>query len=192
MNVDSFCPLSCIRPFRDVPFISVPDCDSFGSLIWSNSTPVFLDDEFRFYFGAYSGRWSGGKENFLSKPTGIGMATMPRDRFAGIRPIEKLGQITLEPITFEKITALSLNADVADGAIRMEILTSDGRKLEGYTKEESEVIRGDDLRHPVAWNTNRISDFADWNLLAAHLPGKRRHGLCSHSGGPVKGVGSRN
>ncbi len=146
------------RPFRDRPFIPVPDQDSFGSLVWSNATPVFLEDEVRFYFGAYSGRWSGGKKNFLSKPTGVGMASMPLDRFAGIRPIEKIGQITLQPMLIENVAALSLNADATSGAIRMEILNSNGWKLEGYTREESEVIQGNHLRHPVAWKTKRITD----------------------------------
>jgi len=83
---------------------------------------------------------------------------MPLDRFAGIRPIETIGQITLQPMLIDNVAALSLNADAAAGAIRMEILNSNGRKLDGYTREESEVIHGNHLRHSMAWKTKRIND----------------------------------
>jgi len=55
-----------------------------------------IDDEIRFYYGAYRGNW---KKGLITKPTGVGLATIPRDRFAGIRAIEDVGQSTLKPLT---------------------------------------------------------------------------------------------
>ena len=146
------------RPFRDTPFIASPDRDEFGSCIWSSATPIFLGDEIRFYFGAYSGRWSGGRENFLSKPTGIGLATMPRDRFAGIRPIEKIGQITLTPKLLERTARLTLNADAGQGTIRMEVLDEDGQTVEKFSRKAATPMKGDKLAHEVSWKESSISD----------------------------------
>ena len=139
------------RPFRDTPFISSPDTDAFGSLIWSNSTPVMLDNSIRFYYGAYSGRWSGGRNNFLMKPTGIGFATLPVDRMAGLRPIDRIGQVTLKPIRFDPAAGLSVNADASIGAVRVELMTADGYAIDGYGKSDADPIVSDVLNHEPRW-----------------------------------------
>ncbi|MSU23276.1 MAG: hypothetical protein EXS32_05560 [Opitutus sp.] len=154
------------RPFRREPFLDVTHSrDKFdGGSIWSNATPVVLDDEIRFYYGAYSGLWKG---ELIRKPTGIGLATMPLDRFAGITPIDQIGQITLKPLNLRSFTrGITLNADASQGSIRVEVLTKDGYRLKGdvkgastpiYAKESCIPIRGDSLRHQVRWKNFNMS-----------------------------------
>ena len=95
---------------------------------------------------------------------------MPRDRFAGVRPIEKFGQITFKPIDLKNCQAITLNADAAGGTIRAEILNSDGYRVRGYSKDDAVVIEGDSLRHKVAWKSKDISSLPAGNYkIRLHL-----------------------
>lgn len=137
------------RPFRDTPFLSVDGSDTFdGGRIWSSPSPIFLADEFRFYYGAYEHPWNAKTKEPKS---GIGLATMKRDRFAAIRPIEKTGQITLRPLALRAGGTLTLNADARQGSIRAELLDEDGHRLRGYTREDAQPITTDGLRHEISW-----------------------------------------
>jgi hypothetical protein len=146
------------RPFRATPFLTVGKTGTFDAgRIWSNATPVILDDVVRFYYGAYEHPWKFGKgESPWNSKTqipksGIGLATLPLDRFAGLRPLEKLGQITLHPRSLHGVTGLTLNADASAGAIRVELLNASGHRLPGYTKADAVPITADGLRLRVAW-----------------------------------------
>jgi hypothetical protein len=152
------------RPFRGTPFLPVGESGTFDAgRIWSNGTPVFLDDEIRFYYGACESPWQFGKAEYpwgskkkLPK-TGLGLATLPLDRFAGVRPIEKIGQITLRPRSLAGASRLTLNADASAGTIRVEILNSAGYRLPGYAKTDALPISGDGFHHNVAWQEADLS-----------------------------------
>ena len=156
------------RPFRKEMFIPATGKDAFdGSIIWSNSTPIFHEDEFWFYYGAYQHPWNTDDKIQVS---GIGLATMPRDRFAGVRPLERFGQITLKPIPFDGVDGLTLNADAGEGTIRVEILSEDGYRVRGFARDDAVAISGDGLRHPVRWKECRIADLpAGRYSLRLHL-----------------------
>jgi hypothetical protein len=158
------------RPFRDTPFIPVNGGNDFDSgAIWSNATPVFLEDEIRFYYGAYSGNW---KQGLVKKPTGIGLATIPRDRFAGIRPLDGTGQVTLRAVALQGICAIELNADAAKGSVRIEVLDASGFRVRGFTKEDSIPFQGDALRHLVQWKEAKLADLPDRRYtFRIHLDG---------------------
>ena len=82
------------RPLRESFFIPRPSTggknrtgqaekDQFDSgSIFTNSTPVFLEDEIRFYYGGYSKGATGADD--YTHISGVGMVTLPTDRFAGI------------------------------------------------------------------------------------------------------------
>ena len=146
------------RPFRKIMFLPpLEDKTRFdASIIWSNATPVFLRDQFRFYYGAYSNEWN--IDDDRKQISGIGLATMPRDRFAGIRPLSRIGQITLRALDLSGVSSLTLNADASQGSIWVELLDQDGYRLRRWSRAEAKVIRGDDLRHPVGWKDRSLSD----------------------------------
>ena len=158
--------LDWCRPFRREPFLDVSkDRDRFdGGCIWSNATPVILDDEMRFYYGAYSGLWNG---TLIKRPTGVGLATMPLDRFVGLRTVDGIGQITFKPMPLPEFErGITLNADASGGSILAEVLTEDGYRLKGsvkgrtspvYTKELCVPIKGDSLRHQIRWKHTNMS-----------------------------------
>ncbi|MSU23274.1 MAG: hypothetical protein EXS32_05550 [Opitutus sp.] len=157
------------RPFRAKPFIDVTHrrADFDGGCIWSNSTPVVLEDEIRFYYGAYSGLWNG---DLARSPTGIGLATVPRDRFAGVRPIETRGQITLKPIAVQAGASLTLNADASAGSVRAELLTESGYRVRDFTEADAVPIASDGLRHKLTWK-NAGTPPAGSYLIRLHLEG---------------------
>lgn len=157
------------RPFRSAMFVPpLPDKTIFdASLIWSNATPIFLEDEFRFYYGAYGHPWNSEDPQQIS---GIGMATMPRDRFAGVRPTERIGQITLKAMDLSKARSIAVNADASNGSMRLEILNEDGYRMPGFTKDDAAPIEGDNLRHAVTWKDSKLEQLpAGCYKLRLHL-----------------------
>ena len=169
------------RPFRERFFLPRSDGSGFDSgSIFTNSTPVILEDEIRFYYGAYSmGATSASDGEQLS---GVGMASIPRDRFAGIRPVAvsnqatlkepilNTGQVTLKPLDLSQCDSLHLNADAREGEVRVELLSASGYRIAGFTEDDAIPITGDSLRHTVAWRTRTLADLEKGQyLVRIHL-----------------------
>jgi hypothetical protein len=145
------------RPFRSDFFLPVDGKDSFDSgRIWSSSSPVILEDEIRFYYGAYEHPWN---SKMQQPKSGIGLATMKRDRFVANRPIEKVGQMTLKPTRIESLDGFTINADASKGALRVELMNEDGYVIPGFAKADAIPITGDSLRHHPKWNADVAASF---------------------------------
>jgi hypothetical protein len=157
------------RPFRRPFWLARSAGREFDSgAIFLCAQPVVLEDETRFYYGAYSQGATGSDDSKLT--TGIGMATLPRDRFAGLQPVprsdqptlkkplEKTGQITLKPLDLTGVKGLELNADAAHGEVRVEVLDADARRVRGFTREDANPATGDSLRHSVHWSGHSITN----------------------------------
>jgi hypothetical protein len=157
------------RPFRQPFFLPKGEGKAFDSgSVFTNASPVILDDEIRFYYGGYSGGATGGHE--FVDTTGIGLATTKRDRFAGVRPIERVGQVTLRAVDLSGVEKLLVNADAAGGSIRVEILDDNARQVRGFSKDDAVELRGDSLRHEVKWKAKGVSDLkAGKYMLRLHL-----------------------
>ncbi len=158
------------RLFRRPFFLARSEPGQFDSRsIFSNSTPVVLDDEIRFYYGAYNQSPIGGVRAETGHRSGVGMASIPRDRFAGIRPVpkseqptlkkplENIGQVTLKPLDLRGCHAITLNAEASAGTIHVELLTEDGYRVRGFSKDDAIPIRGDSLRYRVAWKDRDLA-----------------------------------
>jgi len=176
------------RNFRDQPFLPRSSLET-GNLgpfdsrsLFTNSTPIVLDDEIRFYYGAYNQSPVGGVKSRPGERSGVGLAVIPRDRFAGIRPVplsdqrtlkkplENIGQITLKPLDLTGCKGITVNADASQGSVRVELLTEDGYRLRGYAKEDAKPLTGDSLRHPVAWSLGESSQLPSGRyLVRLHL-----------------------
>src|SRR5204863_5548927 len=115
--------------------------------------------------------------------SGVGLATLPCDRFAGIAPTERtgqgalssmpakhVGQVTMKPIDLSSYGAMTLNADASAGAIRVEVLDEEGKLMRDLTREDAVPVKGDALRHEVKWNGKKLSDLpAGRYMLRLHL-----------------------
>jgi hypothetical protein len=114
--------------------------------------PIVHDDEIRFYYGAYAS-WNA---DIGSGSTGIGMASMPRDRFAGLRPSADTAQVTLKAQPIRGGSAIFINA--VGGKVHVEILNASGNRMPGFTKADAVAIEGDVMRRPVQWRDKTLDD----------------------------------
>lgn len=157
------------RPFRKEFFLPRGEAGRFDSgSMFTNSTPVILGDEIRFYYGGYgAGATSGGDDNM---PSGVGYASIRLDRFAGIRSVAKsgqptlskalehIGQVTLKPIDLAKVKRITLNADASGGSVRVELLDSRGWRIRGFSADDCVPVKGDSLAHDVMWRSKALAD----------------------------------
>ncbi len=151
------------RPFRGTPVLARGRAGSFDAgSIFTNSTPVVLEDEIRFYYGAYGQGATGGDDTNLT--SGIGLATIPRDRFAGLQtvavssqptlraPLAHTAQVTLRARKLTGYRKLTLNADAREGAVRVELLNREGYPVPGFSASDSRPVTGDGLGLPMSWS----------------------------------------
>lgn len=145
------------RPFRSPYFLPRGEPGTFdcGSIL-TNAAPVFLEDEFRFFYGGYAEGATGGDD--ITFKTGVGMASMPRDRFAALYPQGEVGQVTLRPLDLTGYRELTVNAAAAQGAVQVEVLNTDGYRVRGFAREDAVPITGDGLRLPVRWRERTLAD----------------------------------
>ena len=81
----------------------------------------------------------------------VGLAKLPRDRFASINAGDKVGALITRPIDFQG-SRLHVNAAVAQGGeLRVEVLTHDGKPISGYHAADCVPIDGDGIDLPVSW-----------------------------------------
>ncbi|MBL4575650.1 MAG: hypothetical protein JKY51_06080 [Opitutaceae bacterium] len=110
------------------------------------------------------------------------MASIPKDRFTGIRPLplsdqptlrqplEHRGQITLKPIDLTKIQTITLNADASEGSIQVELLDTSGYRVRGYSQDEAIVLSGDSLHHSIRWKNHTLNNLPEGAyMLRIHL-----------------------
>lgn len=169
------------RPFRR-PFVLPRSAgQQFDSgAILTCATPIVLEDEIRFYYGGYSAGATGADDYSLT--TGVGLATIRRDRFAGVRPVERsaqaslrkplehVGQITFKPMDLHPFRHLTLNANAAAGTIRAELLDEGGRRIRGFSRDDAIPIHGDRLRHSLRWSGQADGRWPDGRvMLRLHL-----------------------
>ena len=86
---------------------------------------------------------------------GLGLATLPADRFVALHPIIYTSESLLETKVFvfsgEK---LLVNADLRVGTVKVELLDGEGRVVPGFERDCSELSAHDKLRYAVAWKQN--------------------------------------
>lgn len=117
------------------------------NLSLANNDPIAVGDELRFY---YSGRlyrhspYTGPDKG--EEKSGIGFATIKRDRFVALVASFDGGEIVTKPVNL-KSTALHLNAKSDFGEIVVELLDTRGKQL-----ARSKPILSDGLDIPVEWS----------------------------------------
>jgi len=72
------------------------------------------------------------------------------DRFAGIEAGQENGVVVTRNMTFEGMH-LELNFSAPNGHLRVAVLNPDGTEVPGFGLAESDIIRGDEIRHVVSW-----------------------------------------
>ena len=130
-----------------IPLGPVGSWDRFNQSL-ANNDPIAVGDELRIYYGgrAYRhGPYNGPDKG--PEQSGIGMATIPRDRFVALESSFDGGQILTKPLLL-KSPNLHLNANARFGEIAIELVDGAGRVI-GRCKP----VREDKLDISVAWET---------------------------------------
>lgn len=78
------------------------------------------------------------------------LAVLRRDGFVSLDAGDTAGTLTTRPVTFRGKHCF-VNADVADGELRVEVLDDRGEVLAPFTSANCAPIRADKTRHPVSW-----------------------------------------
>lgn len=129
------------------------------------------DDHVYLYYGANRVRWGErswllGRTIYEPRPTpdmrqsdhprlcdfGIGLATLPADRFVGLGPTNWLaeGMVQTKQLEYSGRTLL-INAELGDGNVRVELVDRQGKVLAGYERGQSHLVEHDRLRYRVVW-----------------------------------------
>lgn len=131
------------RPF--LPLGPVGSWDRFN-LSLANNDPLAVGDELRFYYGGRTyrhGPYSGPDQG--PERSGIGFATVPRDRFVALEASFDGGELLTKPLRLAGPN-LHLNAKADFGEIVLEVLDRAGQPL-----AQSAPIHHDGLDLPVVW-----------------------------------------
>ncbi len=86
---------------------------------------------------------------------GIGLATLPRDRWAGFEPTGRTGELHTKGMYWAG-RQLRVNADASDGRLRAELRDIEGRAIPGFTLAESDPLTRSSLNHTMTWQGKRM------------------------------------
>ena len=115
--------------------------------VFPGTTMILKDDEIRIY---YTGVGTRHGESW--GPMGIGLATLPADRFVGMEQVDAKAPGVLEtvPLLLEHAHLL-VNASCDNKSLQVELVGLDGTVVPGFGREQCRLIRHDALRHRVVW-----------------------------------------
>ncbi len=127
-----------------------------GSWNWASMTPltpvVVGDEMFLYYYGKNGKYWGDPLPDGKGVVTAaLGLAKLPRDRWASRMPVYQSGEFTTRLVTFMR-PELQVNIDARGGACRVELLEYQSRKaIPGYTLADCDPITDDALARQVSW-----------------------------------------
>ncbi|MBL9114261.1 MAG: hypothetical protein JNJ83_04590 [Verrucomicrobiaceae bacterium] len=183
------------RPFRkDLWLQRSPEGHFDSGTIATNSDIIIDGREMRFYYGAYSSGAIGGGTNITGdqQKSGVGMVSLPLDRFAGIRSQPEpatakvklppdIGQITLKSISLSGRTDLYVNANALGGTVWCDILDEDGYRIPGFDKANCTPLKKDTTRFRLTWKGKKLSDLpAGMYLIRIHLQSAAVYAITLH------------
>ena len=136
------------------PFLALGPEGSWDECICLAAKPFTHDDKIHIYYTGY-GRAKPTPGSTKPEKIGqwnieTGLATMRLDGFASLQADTLPGILVTKPFTFEGTDVL-VNADVAQGSLRIEILDDQGRPITGFTREHARPITGNHLRARTGW-----------------------------------------
>jgi hypothetical protein len=137
---------------RPVRTAFIPVSETYGDWNWGNVQSaggccLVVGDELWFFV---SGR-AGVQGSSGSGVCATGLAKLRRDGFASMDALgDAVGVLTTRPVRFSG-KRLFVNADVANGEVRVEVLDSAGEVIKRFAKTKCVPVRGDGTRQAVRW-----------------------------------------
>lgn len=121
--------------------------------VWPATDVLQHDDKLWLYYSGTDVRHGEGSGN-----SGIGLATLPADRIAGLTQQQSTQPGELEVSLPPRATNLRLNAELrAPADLTVELLDEHGAVVDGYACDCSELRRVDALRWDVTWGVRSLA-----------------------------------
>ena len=146
-----------------------------------------VGDRTYLYYGAADPRtWTAGDKPIPARG-GVGLATLPRDRFGDLRVRdygEGASEFITSPISSKEVRRLYLNADGlgADALLKFELLTHDERPLPGYSGAGAAIVRTSGFQVPISWSTGpAVRGLPDRFKIKATFDGPRKDAIRFHA-----------
>ena len=133
------------------------------AVMYTMQSPVVWNDEIWIYYGGNSSlHWA---RPVSGERTGVCLAKLRLDGFISMDTGSK-GSLTTKTMKTSG-DKLVINADAKYGAIKVEVLDAAGKPIKGFSKDDSDIVTGDSIRHTVKWNGK--SDLSNLNGKAISL-----------------------
>jgi len=125
-----------------------PDGSFDKDTVFPGSNIITRQDRHWIYYTGFRERhWQFG----VPQKSAIGLATLPLDRFVGIRADKEMGIATTRPFKLFGRT-LTLNVAASEGDISVEVLDQKGVPINGFSEKNCRALENvDSLRAPVNW-----------------------------------------
>jgi hypothetical protein len=133
-----------------------------GRLQMGNTEPVRHNDELLFYFSGT--RMDHSPRSARSgQPRGIGMARMPVDRFAAVYPSDFSTDAVLTTVPLKLSgKALHVNAEAAQGMVKLELLDVNGNVIPGFGREDcAGIVLKDSVDNEIIWKSGKALPSTD-------------------------------
>lgn len=118
-----------------------------GSIFGLCNAPVFVGDEMWMYYTASTTPHGGLAPE---KEQSIARAAWRIDGLASLQTKNKLGSIETHDFVPEG-DKLTVNADVKNGSLSVEVLDATGQFIPGYDKESSVIVKQDSVKLHIRW-----------------------------------------
>ncbi|MBN1344567.1 MAG: hypothetical protein JXQ73_17890 [Phycisphaerae bacterium] len=105
-----------------------------------------VDDQVYLYYGGYK---QGHKINRFEERQ-IGLLRIQRDRYVARHAGDTPGLLKTPPVILEG-SEIALNLDAAQGEVRVQIESADGKPIEGLSFSDCQPIKTNTLEAPVRW-----------------------------------------
>jgi hypothetical protein len=119
-------------------------------------SPVFVDDEIRFYYGGAPLPHDTKEENVW----GVGLMKSERDRLIGLRPSSSEEGVILTRPFNPSNAKLAVNAIIRK-SIHAELRTDNGKPIDGFKFDDCDPVMATGFKQPITWKGKQIADCAE-------------------------------
>lgn len=135
------------RPQERKPFLPLGEKGAWDSgMIVTARSPIIVGDQLYFYYGGCDRA-----HDEKNVQAGIGLATLRLDGFCSMKTVNSEGWLITrrEPMLEPRVM---INARVEPGgAIQAELLDRKNRVVRGFSRDDSEIFKGDSTSHELRW-----------------------------------------
>lgn len=121
-------------------------------MVFTSNHPLVEGDTIKLWYGGFN--VTHGAPDDAAR-AGIGLATLRKDGFASLDAGQAVGVITTKPLKHLR-GPLRVNANAQGGWLKVEVLSSDGNALPGYSRDACAAIRSDGTGLQVTWGRRKL------------------------------------